>query len=154
MGDFGKSYGYAKKSIMAYVGIWIVATVLGMLPVLNIVGALLGTLQFWIINPILLAYAGYIAVKVGKEELAGSAMAGAVAGLVGSVVVAIITMVLALVGVSAVASQGEAMGAGTGALVTGIIGIALVVMIIIITVAGAILGAVGGFFAVSQAKKK
>jgi hypothetical protein len=155
MVEFGKSFGYAKKSIMAYVGIWVIAVVLSILPVIGLLGGLLGTLQFWIINPILLGYAGYVAVKVGKGKLADGAMAGAIAGLVGSVVVAVLAIIrdIALLGVSP-ASQGGALGAGMEAGWIGLIGIAQLVMVVIVTIAGAVLGAVGAFFAQSQGPKK
>ncbi|MFA6489177.1 MAG: hypothetical protein WCT52_00685 [Candidatus Micrarchaeia archaeon] len=146
MAGFGKSFGYAKTSILGYVGIWLLATVLGFLPIVELVGGLIGTLQFWIINPILLAYAGYAAVKIGKENYSAAVLSGALAGFAGSAIVAVLSVILVVFGIG-VAAGSDAAGIGIGAVVAGLVGVGQMAMVVMITICGAVLGLVGAIVA-------
>ena len=77
--DFKKAFAASKKSIIAIIGIWIAAVVLGMIPVIGFIGGLLALLQGFVLNPILLAFAGFVMAKEMKGTLTDGALAGAVA---------------------------------------------------------------------------
>ena len=147
MAGFEKSFGYAKTSILGYVGIWLLATILGFLPIVGLVGGLIGTFQFWILNPILLAYAGYTAVKIGKDDYSAAALSGALAGFMGSAIVAVLSVILVVFGIGSAAAQSGAVGLGVGAVVAGIVGVAQMAMVVMVTIAGAVLGLAGALLA-------
>ena len=53
--DFNKMLMAAKTPIMAIVGIYILASIISFIPVIGLIGGLLGLLAFFVLNPIILA---------------------------------------------------------------------------------------------------
>ncbi len=106
------------------------------LPLLCFLPALL-TLPIYVIDLVVLGYAGYSAAKKYQLDLVGAALTGALAGFMSSVISQIVSVVLA---------------AATGTL--NILGwvIVSVVLVVAAVMFGLLLGAIGGFL--GQGKKK
>ncbi|MBM3229904.1 hypothetical protein FJZ26_05710 [Candidatus Parvarchaeota archaeon] len=148
MVDIKGSLAAGKMSMIAMLALWIVITVLGIVaPMLN----LLGLLQFFVLNPLLLAYAGFVATKKMNMDLVGGVLAGALSGIVVSVVTGIMQIIMVAVGLGSLANNsplGGTSGASTAAigavlLVATVIG--AVFMVGVLAVGGAICGAIGGY---------
>lgn len=156
--DFGKSFEVAKMSIAAIVGLNLLAIVLGMLPGIGSIGAMLGMVNFFVFNPIALAYAGYLAVKKAKLDMVGGAMAGLVAGVVGGIVNMVVSLVVVVAGLgaasAAVAAQNGTMSAGeVSSIVMMAVVVAGITSIVILGIGGLVCGAIGAVVAPMIGKK-
>lgn len=131
MVDFGKCMQEAKIGIIVISALGVIATLFGKLGFL-LVGGLIGTLQFFVLNPIILIYLGFRSGKNGMS-LGDSAITAALAGLVAGLVISII-------GIFADAITGQALG-----LIVGIIG--TIINIFMLTIGGLVCGAIGNLIA-------
>lgn len=146
--DFKKCLKAATISIIAMIAIWGVSTVVSLVPVIGLVGGIIGVLQFFVLNPILLAYAGFAMVKGNKGSgLIDGAVSGGIAGFASSLVIAILSTILMLVGIGAAVSGSGSEAAAYGAAAAGIGIVVQFGMVIAITIAGLVLGAIGAFAA-------
>lgn len=119
--------------------IGLVASMIGVIPVIGLVGGLIGLLAFFVLNPIIMAWAGFKWSKDNGMDLAGSAITGGFAGLIASIVGGIINLVLSTL-------SGGATSGGTGAAIGAAFSIiGIVVMVPVYTIGGLICGAIGGF---------
>ena len=152
MFDMNKSLEAGKMSLAAMLGIWLVVTILGFVPLINFVGGLLGLLGFFVLNPILLGYAGYVGTKKFGMDLTGAALTGGFVGFAASVIMGVANGILAMLGVTASAAVNGGMGGATGAVLTGgailaVVVVAAVIGVTIHTVGGAVCGAIGSVIA-------
>ena len=141
-----KMFEAAKISIAAIIGLYIVAMIISFVPALGVFGGLLSVLSFFVLNPILLGWAGYVTVKKYKGKLADGAMVGAFAGAISSLVNGILSLILLTMGLTAVGASQSSVGAMLGGeigLMAGIMG--LVISVVIFVVGGAICGAIGAY---------
>lgn len=145
MFDLNKSLEAGKISLAAMLGIWLVALVLSFVPLIGLVGGMLSLLQFFVLNPILLGYAGYVGTKKLGMDLTGAALTGGAVGFVASLVMGVVGTVLAVIGVG-VATAGYGMsgeGAAVGAFALAAVLIGAVISVAIHTVGGLVCGAIG-----------
>lgn len=149
MFDLKKSLEAGAVSLAAMLGIWLVALVLGFVPIIGFLGGVLSLLQFFALNPILLGYAGYNGTKKLGMDLAGAALTGGAVGFVASAIMSVVGAVLAVIGIGvATASYGMGgEGAAVGALALGMVLVGAVISIGIHTVGGLVCGAIGSFIA-------
>ncbi|MCX8194993.1 MAG: hypothetical protein N3G22_02705 [Candidatus Micrarchaeota archaeon] len=148
MVDLKMTFEASKLSIAGMVGLWLLATVLSFAA--PFWGGLLGLAQFFIINPLLLGYAGYLAAKKFGSDLVGGAAAGALSGLVASAVMGVAGLLLVIVGIGSAASKIEDAVAETGIYSTFLVGamiIGALISVAIHTVGGAVCGTIGAFVA-------
>ncbi len=127
------------------IAISIAETVVGVIPVLNVVAACCLGIPMLILKAAVLGWAGYAAVNEHKLDLVGGILTGGIAGFVGALVGGLVSFVFGLVGFGASVAMGgdvgnAALGGGFG-VVNIIIGIAVG------TILGLILGAIGAFVA-------
>jgi len=141
-----KMFEAAKMSIAGIIGIYLVSILVSFIPMLGVFGGLLSLVAFFVLNPILLGWAGYLTVKNYKGQVADGAMVGALVGGVSSLVNGIISLLLITVGMVAVGASTSTVGAMIGGevgLMAGIMG--LIVSMVIFIVGGAVCGAIGAF---------
>ena len=142
--DIGKSLKVAMIPIVILIAIGIFSTIIGMIPVLNMLLCIVG-LPLAIIGWVVIAWSGYKAVKEAQMDLVGGAITGGLAALISGVVNGLISFVLNILGVGVgVATGGDVGGAAFSA---GIGAVALVIGIVVGTIIGLILGAIGAFVA-------
>jgi hypothetical protein len=120
---------------------------LGYVPLIGVLGGMLVLLQSVLLNPILLAYAGFATVKKAKGSVVDGAISGAIAGFVMFALLAVIGIVVAIAGLGLNLSVGNLLGGLVGTFLVGVSTIADIVLIVFMTVVGFILGAVGAFLA-------
>lgn len=145
--EFSKILEAAKIPIIAIIAIYLVSTIITFIPVIGMLGGIISLLAFFVLNPILLGWAGFEGAKKFGGELVDGAIIGAFAGAASSLVNGIIGVVLLTLGMGVAGANIEGLeGAGVGAgigLIAGLIGI--IVSLVIFIVGGAICGAIGAF---------
>lgn len=143
--DIKKCFDASLMPAAVLIVVSLVATLLG-----QFVPALACILGFPIllIQIVVLAWAGYAAVKERRMDLVGGAVTGALAGAIATLVSGIINILLGLIGIGVAVSNVGAVGAGIGGAVLGVAAIiGLVIGMVIGAIMGAILGAIGAFIA-------
>lgn len=155
--DFKRIINAAMVPTIILVVLGIIGTILGFLlgkflPFIGgIIGIVLG-LGIFVVECLILGWAGYSAAKKYQLDVVGAALTGALSAFVASIINGIISIVLSLVGLMPVVSSNplETTIGGAATLVFLLIG--LVIGVVIYTVIGVVLGAIGGFL--GQGKKK
>ncbi len=143
--DIGKSFNVAMIPIVILVAIGIFSSVVGAIPILNILMCIVG-LPLFVVGLIVNAWAGFKAVKEAQMDVMGGALTGGIAALVAGIINGIVSYVLNLlgIGVNVAAGNNDLGGAALGA---GVGLVAMVGGIIVGTILGLILGAIGAFIA-------
>jgi len=142
--DIGKSLKVATIPIVILIAIGIFSSVIGAIPVLNMLLCLVG-IPLAIVGWVVTAWAGYKAVKEAQMDLVGGAITGGLTALVAGIVNGVVSFVLSMLGVGVgVASGGDVGGAAIGA---GFSAVFIVVGIVVGTIVGLVLGAIGAFVA-------
>ncbi len=128
--DWNKSFNAALLPLKIFVGLGVVSTILGYL--VPSIWGLLGILVL-IVNAVLVAWAGYLAVKEQKLDMTGGAVSGVIVGVAGAVVNGLVGAIIGTI------------FQGILALAGAIIGIFFWVVIGVL--GGAVLGAIGAYVA-------
>jgi len=145
--DINKCVKAATIPIIALVVLGVIGQFTGMVPLFGII---VGMVLF-LASLMVLAWAGFMAVKQHGTDLVGGAVTGAVAGVVSGVINGVIGIVLFFLGIGATAAAMTSMGAagvaiaGTAMIVGLVIG--LITGTIFSAIVGAVFGAVGAFVA-------
>ncbi len=112
---------------------------------------MLSLLQFFVLNPILLGYAGYNGTKKLGMYLTGAALTGGAVGFVASLIMSVVGTILAVVGVGvAAASYGGGEGAAIGTIALVAVLISAVISVAIHTIGGLVCGAIGSAVATKK----
>lgn len=142
--DIGKSLKVAMIPIVILIAIGIFSTVVGAIPVLNMLMCVVG-IPLTIVGWVVLAWSGFKAVKEAQMDLVGGAVTGALAGFVSGLVNGVVAFVFNMLGMGVgVATGGDVGGAAIGA---GFGAVVIVAGIVGGTVIGLVLGAIGAFVA-------
>jgi hypothetical protein len=142
--DIGKALKVATIPIVILIAIEVFSKVIGAIPLLNLLLCVTG-IPLLVVSWIVMAWAGFKAVKEAQMDLLGGAVAGGLAGFISSVVGGVIGIVLQLLGVGVgVATGGDLGGAALG---MGFGVVFVVVGIAIGTISGLVLGAIGAVVA-------
>ncbi|MEK6982165.1 MAG: hypothetical protein AABX38_04505 [Candidatus Micrarchaeota archaeon] len=163
MVDIGKSINASLLPTTVYVILGIVVELLEKIPFL--IGAVLGCLLIVpkiIIGPLILAWAGYKAVKEKGSDLVGAALAGAFSGATGLTIVAIAAFIMQILGIipAAIAAgapetAGEGMMTFTSGIFGGVVGVFAIGFYLVTGILlGAIMGAIGGIIAGQKSTAK
>ncbi|NYZ77212.1 hypothetical protein H0O02_02760 [Candidatus Micrarchaeota archaeon] len=148
--NIGKAFGLAKLPVLVIIGLGIVASLIGAIPVLNVLICILG-LPLFIVNIILYAYIGYLIAK-GGLEIIDSAVIGALTALVSGIIGMVIGFIASILGLGVDLAVGG--DATAGVLGVGVGLIASVIGIVIGMVIGAVIALIGYLVAGAMAKKK
>jgi hypothetical protein len=143
--DIGKALKVAMIPIVILVAIELFSKIVGAIPFANMLMCVLG-LPLLLVSWVVLAWAGFKAVKEAQMDLVGGAIAGGLAGLISSVIGGIVGLVLSMLGIGA----GVALGSndvGGAAIGVGLNIVGVVIGIVLGTVFGLVFGAVGAFVA-------
>lgn len=169
--DFKRIISASIIPIIIFIVLGIVGVILGFLLSIflatlgSLIGGLLG-LGVFVVQCLILLWAGYQAAKKYQLDIVGSSATGALTAFVGAIINSIVSIIANFIAASmklvpAVAAAGQntggtaalagtAIGAGAAALICG--PFLVLVSAVIAAVIGAILGAIGGFL--GQSKKK
>jgi hypothetical protein len=139
--DFGKLIGATVLPVVGIVVINLGLSLLGQIPLLNVISCILTPLNV-LITLCLLAFAGRGYAKSANSGAMGGAAAGALAGLVSGIINAIVNLVLSMLGLGVVA----ALGGDPTANALGAVGSAIMLLVLPAggLFIGAIMGAIGG----------
>ena len=118
-----------------------------------LIGGLFGIAQFFVLNPIILIYVGYNAVKKFNADLAGGVVAGLVTGLVAGIIDTILSVLFGLLGLG-IAANSTGVTTETTALIGGVGMIAIIIGGILYTVALTLGGAVCALVGAAIANRK
>jgi hypothetical protein len=143
--DIGKALKVATIPIVILVAIELFSKIIMAIPLLNMLMCVVGVPLF-IASLVVLAWAGFKAVKEAQMDIIGGALAGGIAGFVSSLIGGIVGLVLSMLGIGA----GVALGnndVGGAAIDAGMNVVGVIIGIGIGTVMGLIFGAVGAFVA-------
>lgn len=155
--DFKKIINAALVPTVALVVLGIISTVIGFalgtfLPIVGGIASIILGLVFFVIDCLILGWAGYRAARNYQLDILGAAITGAIAAFISSIINSIISIVLTLIGIIPAATSSSAGAVIGGGAVIVIMLIGLVIGAIISIVIGAVLGAIGGFL--GKGKKK
>ncbi len=149
--DFKKSLDAAMIPAAVLIAISVASSLIGAVPVLNVLLCILG-LPLFVVNLAVLGWSGYRAVKEYSLDLVGGALTGGIAGFASALIGGIFSLILTFVGLSASAAlTGDVGDAALGG-VFGVIGLAMGV--VFGTILGLVLGAVGAFVAGQKTEAK
>jgi hypothetical protein len=142
--DIGKSLKVAMIPIVILIAIGIFSSIIGAIPVLNMLLCLVG-IPLAIVGWVVTAWSGYKAVKEAQMDLVGGAITGGLTALIAGVVNGVVSFVLNMLGMGVgVATGGDVGGAAIGA---GFSAVFIVVGVVVGTIIGLVLGAIGAFVA-------
>lgn len=152
----GNVLKYSIIATILLVIIGVIGAVIGLIPVVGGFLACLAGPLGWLLAALVLAWAGYSAVK-GGSGLLGAAGTGALSGFLGSIITGIIWLVLSMLGIGVGTALSQDQQSQIVSLVGGGFGVAfgLILGIFAIgawTIGGAIIGAIGGAVAGSPKK--
>ena len=145
MVDFKAALFAGKKSIYAMIGLGVLIGLVSLIPFVGFLSIPLIVMQTALINPVLLAYAGYVGAKETGGGIGMGAVAGLFAGLVCGIVLSALAMIETAIGIGTNTAYASAYGVISGAAMAGVVGIVLIFSTIAFTIGGAVFGAAGGF---------
>lgn len=150
--DFKKIINAALIPTVVLIVIGVIGTILGFalstfVPLAGAIAAIVLGLGIFVVNCLVLGWAGYRAARNYKLDILGAALTGSLAALIAGIVNSIVSLVLNLAGVlpAAAAASNQLGAATTGAFVLVAFAIGFVIGIVFNIVIGGVLGAIGGF---------
>lgn len=147
--DIGKIFGAIMIPAVLLVLTGIFATVVGAIPVLNLLLCVVG-LPLFVVNLAIMGWAGYKAAKEAGADVLGGAVGGGLAAFIAGTVSAVISVVLSVLGFGVTVATGGDTGSGALGAGMGIVG--ALIGVVISTGFGLVLGAVGALVAGSSKK--
>lgn len=150
--DINKSLKVAMVPTLVLIAMGVFSSVVGLIPVLNFIVCVLG-LPLIIVGWLVLAWAGFKAVKEAKMDLLGGAVTGALAGAISSFINALISFLLDMLGIGVAAAAGGGMlGEVAGSISFGAGVAGLFIAPVVGAIIGLVCGAIGAFAAANLKK--
>lgn len=147
--DIGKIFGAIMIPTVLLIVTGVFATVVGAIPLLNILMCVLG-LPLFAVNLAIMGWAGHKAAREAGAGVLGGAAGGGAAALIAGTVSAVISVVLSVLGFGVTVATGG--DTGTGALGAGMGIVGALIGVVISTGFGLVLGAIGALIAGTSKK--